>query len=111
MAARADCSRRKVGAVIVDSANRIVASGYNGSPPGGPSCLSGECPRGLSNVDPGSSYDTGPGSCIANHAEANAIIWSSPERLKGASLYITDAPCEGCQRLIKGVGIVDVVYG
>ncbi len=111
VAARADCSRRQVGAVIVDSDNRIVASGYNGSPPGGPSCLSGECPRGRSNVDPGSSYDTGPGSCIANHAEANAIIWSSPERLKGASLYITDAPCEGCQRLIKGVGIVNVVYG
>ncbi len=110
VAARADCSRRKVGAVIVDANNRLVSSGYNGSPPGGPSCLAGQCPRGLSTVAPGSSYDTGPGSCIALHAEQNAIIWASPERLKGATLYITDAPCEGCQRLINGVGIVNVVY-
>lgn len=110
IAGRADCSRRKVGAVIVDANNRMVSSGYNGSPPGGPSCLAGQCPRGQSTVSPGSSYDTGPGSCIALHAEQNAIIWASPERLKGSTLYITDAPCEGCQRLIAGVGIVAVVY-
>lgn len=107
---RADCSRRKVGAVIVDANQRLVSTGYNGSPPGGPSCLAGACPRGSSAVAPGSSYDTGPGSCIALHAEQNAIIWASPERLKGATLYITDTPCEGCQRLINGVGIVNVIF-
>lgn len=110
VSARADCSRRRVGAVIVDRHNRLVSSGYNGSPPGGPSCLNGDCPRGSSNVDPGSSYDTGPGSCIALHAEQNAIIWASPERLQGAVLYCTDEPCQGCQRLIDGVGITDVYW-
>jgi deoxycytidylate deaminase len=38
VAARADCTRRKIGAVILDSEHRIVSTGYNGSPPGGPSC-------------------------------------------------------------------------
>lgn len=110
IAKRADCSRRQVGAVVVDASNRLISSGYNGSPPGGSSCLAGQCPRAASRVDPGSSYDTGPGACIALHAEQNAIIWASPDRLKGATLYITDAPCEGCQRLIKGVGIEHVIF-
>lgn len=106
---RADCSRRRVGAVIVDGQRRVVSSGYNGSPPGGPSCLNGDCPRSNSGVDPGSSYDTGPGACIANHAEANAIIWADPQRMIGATLYITCPPCEGCQRLIAGVGIAKTI--
>jgi dCMP deaminase len=102
---RADCSRRRVGAVIVDSGNRIISTGYNGSPPGGPSCLAGQCPRAASNVAPGSSYDTGPGACIALHAEQNAIIWADPQRLNGATIYVTSQPCDGCYRLIQGVGI------
>lgn len=106
---RADCTRRRVGAVIVDGQRRVVSSGYNGSPPGGPSCLDGDCPRSNSSVAPGSSYDTGPGACIANHAEANAIIWADPQRMIGATLYITCPPCEGCQRLIAGVGIAKTV--
>lgn len=109
VAARADCSRRQVGALIVDTDHRIVSTGYNGSPPGGKSCLAGECPRAQSDVLPGSSYDTGAGSCVANHAEGNALIWGDPQRFKGATLYCTDEPCEGCSRLIAGVGIERVV--
>lgn len=105
VAARADCSRRQVGAVIVDEHNRLVSSGYNGSPPGGPSCLAGQCPRGASGVEPGSSYDTGAGSCIAVHAEANAIIYGDPSRMRGGTVYVTDKPCDGCQRLIDGMGL------
>ncbi len=107
---RADCSRRRVGAVIVGEDHRIVSTGYNGSPPGGPSCLLGDCPRGNSSVTPGSSYDTGAGSCIAVHAEANAIIWADPSRLAGSTLYCTHAPCDGCGRLIAGAGIVRIVH-
>ena len=107
---RADCSRRKVGAVLVKN-NRIRATGYNGSPPGKPGCLTdGACPRAKSDVLYGSSYDTGPGACIAIHAEQNAILYSTPEERDGATLYITDVPCDGCRRLISGSGIKRVVF-
>ncbi len=110
VAARADCSRRKVGAVIVRE-NRIVSTGYNGAPPGGPSCLAGQCPRGLSDVTPGSSYDTGPGSCVAIHAEGNAILYAGVDGCRGSLLYVTHEPCKGCERLILASGLSSVVYG
>lgn len=110
VALRADCSRRKVGAIVVDSNRRIVASGYNGSPPSGRSCLAGQCPRGRSGVDPGSSYDTGAGSCIAVHAEANALLYAGVDKCRGSTLYVTDAPCQGCTRLIYAARIERVVY-
>ena len=107
---RADCSRRQVGAIIVDSSQRIVSSGYNGGPPKGPSCLKGECPRGNSTVEPGSSYDTGPGSCIATHAEVNCLLYSSFDRRVGGTIYITDAPCEGCRKVLQNSKLSKVVW-
>lgn len=137
---RGECTRRQVGAVIVDSRrHRIVegGTGYNGAPAGKPSCLDGACPRGLhypagvdgsptygmvfvdrcgcgddwpcpDSAQDGSSYDTGAGSCIAVHAEANALL-TSGLRSVGATLYVTDTPCDGCRRLIAGAGIQRVV--
>lgn len=44
---RADCTRRRVAAIIVGERNLQVSQGYNGAPPGEPGCLSaGACPRG-----------------------------------------------------------------
>lgn len=112
VSARADCTRRKVGAIIV-LGDDIVSTGYNGAPKGDPGCLSsGACPRGqLSNLElaPGSSYDTGTGACIALHAEQNAIIRAG-RLCRGATLYITHEPCDGCARLIKGAGISRIVF-
>lgn len=108
VSSRADCSRLKVGAVIVRD-NRIVSCGYNGAPAGVPGCLAGNCPRANSSVPPGSSYDTGPGTCIAIHAEANAIIYAGQNNCLGSTLYCTQTPCEGCHRLIKAAGIRKVV--
>lgn len=111
-AIRADCTRRQVGAVIVLS-DRVVSTGYNGAPAGKPGCLSaGACPRGQltkGELAPGSSYDTGPGACIALHAEQNAILRAGLE-CRGATLYITHEPCDGCERLIAGSGIYRVVF-
>ena len=109
VALRSDCTRRKVGAVVVRD-HRIVATGYNGAPPGGGSCEQGDCPRSLSGVEPGSSYDTGPGSCIAVHAEANAVVYAGREASKGSLLYLTHEPCEGCKKLIEAAGIEEVIY-
>lgn len=106
---RGDCLRRRVGAVLLDSHHRIVGAGYNGSPPGGPSCLAGGCPRAFSGVGPGSSYDTGPGRCIALHAEFNAIVDAGLRLVRGTTMYVTETPCVGCDRLIQGSGIEKVV--
>lgn len=112
VSARADCTRRKVGAIIVKG-DRIVSTGYNGAHAGAPGCLSaGACPRGqmsITDVLPGSSYDTGSGACIALHAEQNAILRAGLE-CRGAILYLTDQPCDGCRRLIKGSGIAFVIF-
>lgn len=132
VATRADCTRRKVGAVILDTEQRVASTGYNGSPPGGPSCLRGECPRGQhyrvprdsgpdvcacgkfwpcpDAVEPGASYDTGAGACVALHAEQNAILYADRARLDGATLYLTDAPCDGCMRMIKATRIARIVW-
>jgi dCMP deaminase len=133
-----DCTRRQVGAVITDTRRRVVITGYNGSPPGGPSCLAGACPRGQHYLiprrlrldastaaqcacgarwpcplaaGPGSSYDTGPGTCIALHAEMNCAIYADPLRLPGATIYVTHEPCDGCARVIAGSGITRTVWG
>lgn len=107
VAARADCTRRAVGCVIVDVDRRVLGTGYNGSPPGGPSCLAGECPRGQQTYDevPAfSNYD----SCIAVHAEANALLFARAS-CKGATAYVTTAPCPSCAKLLAGAGVVRTV--
>lgn len=110
---RADCRRRKAGAVIVKD-NRIVATGYNGAPAGKPGCLDGACPRGLLDGDQVaaySSYDTGPGACISIHAEGNALLHSEYERVRGGTIYTTPGrPCLGCAKLVAGSGLVRVVW-
>lgn len=109
LSARGDCRRSQVGALILDDHHRIIGSGYNGSEPGGPSCLAGECPRAFTDVEHGSSYDSGPGACIALHAEQNAIMDAGVRNCRGAVMYVTRQPCDGCLRMIKGAGIVRVV--
>lgn len=111
--ASAQCRRRRIGAVIVKQ-NRIVGTGYNGSPRGQLSCLAGACPRGkLSEEElaPYSSYDSGPGKCVAVHAEVRAILDTPRNLLAGSIMYVTDEPCWGCSLLIQEVGIVKVVCG
>ena len=100
---RSSCERSKVGAVVVTKHNRIASLGYNDSPAGKPGCRT--CPRRTSTVAPGSDYS----NCIAIHAEANALLYCDREDLIGADLYITRAPCYGCQKLIAATGIVRVV--
>lgn len=110
VAARADCRRRRVGAVLV-SEHRIVATGYNGAPSGGPSCLAGQCPRGLQNaVAPGSSYDTGADACVALHAEQNCLLYADRSRAEAATIFITHEPCDGCRRMIAGSGVRRAVW-
>jgi dCMP deaminase len=108
VSARGECSRRKVGAVIVSN-KTIVSTGYNGAASGEKSCLDGACPRAESDATPGTGYASS--GCTVIHAEANAIIRAGRERCLGATIYITDAPCELCRPLIHAAGIARIVSG
>lgn len=110
VSSRADCTRAQHGAVVVKD-HRIVATGYNGAPAGRPGCASdGMCPRGQSDVPSLSSYDSGPGMCIAVHAEANALLYSDRAGTEGSTVYITGPPCGGCEKLMMGAGVASAKW-
>lgn len=90
------CKRRKVGALIVKD-NMIISDGYNGTP------------AGFENVCEDENNITKP---YVLHAEANAItkIARSNNNSEGATLYVTDAPCIECAKLIIQAGIRKVFY-
>ena len=85
----------QVGAVITDENNRIIATGYNGFPPG---CDDTSLP----NLRP----DKYP---FMVHAEINAIS-SSRQDIRGATLYVTWSPCRECAKAIITAGVKKVVY-
>ena len=90
------CERRKVGALIVKD-KMIISDGYNGTP------------AGFENVCEDENHLTKP---YVLHAEANAItkIARSGNNSEGATLYVTDAPCIECSKLIIQSGIKNVFY-
>lgn len=104
---RGTCVRRKHGAVVVKG-RRIVATGYNGGPAGYPHCEDGGCPRAMARPE-----ERAVERCIEIHAEANALLFTSPDEREGATLYSTDAPCFECAKLIanSGIGLVIAAGG
>lgn len=109
MSFRSTCSRRQVGAVLVQD-NRIISTGYNGSPPGEPHCIDGGCPRGKfthEEIPANADYNEHP--CVAVHAEANALLRAGHSASKGGTLYVTTEPCQQCWNLIKAAEIKEVV--
>jgi dCMP deaminase len=73
----------------------------------------------LNTAKPGEPY-TGAQSCIAVHAEANALIHGDATRYRGGTIYVvsigpdgklheSQAPCDGCANLIAGGGVVRTV--
>ena len=95
------CSKKQYAAFILAPNNRVVGFGYNGSPPGHPHCNQGGCPRLTEQSSPGTTYD----NCIANHAEANALLWSDSISRQDGTLIINGPPCFGCCKLIASSGI------
>jgi dCMP deaminase len=88
---RATCNRAKVGVVVVDQDHMILATGYNGAPPGMPHCPVDEdlkpethCPRSI-------------------HAEQNVMGHAARRgtRLEGATWYMWPfGPCPSCALLL-----------
>ena len=107
VAARSNCSRRQVAAVLVRDC-RIISTGYNGTPRGVRNCSDGGCPRCNSDTPSGHGLH----ECLCSHAEENSIVQAAYHgfAVKGATLYTTFSPCLQCAKMIINAGIVEVVY-
>jgi len=99
------CSKKQYAAVVLEETGRVIGFGYNGSPPGMGHCSEGFCPRLSMNSANGSVYD----NCIAQHAEANALLWTDPAQRAGATLIVNGPPCFGCAKQIASSGVRKVV--
>lgn len=114
---RGTCLRRNFGAIIVNN-DQIVSTGYTGAPRGRKNCSDlGVCIRSEKNVPRGERYEL----CRSVHAEANAIINASRERMLGSTLFLVGKEvstgeyvnnpnsCAMCKRMIINAGIDNVI--
>jgi len=132
-----DPGRHGVGAVLVRN-HRIIAGGYNGSPPGQPHCsdpdtyreceacggrdqeyVAGDRVCSCSGsqaylVEKHGGHLMVDGHCVRTiHAERNALLQCALDGVSpnGASLYVTASPCYDCAKDIIRSGIIEVYYG
>lgn len=107
--ARANCMGNRVGAIIVRE-NRIISTGYNGTPSGMQNCLDGGCHRCSCRdaYPPGVGYDL----CICVHAEQNALLSAARFGIsvQGGSVYTTLQPCFGCMKELLQARIQKVYF-
>jgi len=107
VASRSNCCRRQVAAVLVLD-QRIISTGYNGTPRGITNCCDGGCERCNSDVPSGTDLH----QCLCSHAEENSIVQAAYHGIavKGATLYTTFSPCLQCAKMIINAGIKEVVF-
>jgi len=90
----------QVGAVIVDSNNRVVGLGYNGFPRG---CDDNKFPWERE----GEYLDTKYAYVV--HAELNAIL-NANKLIENCRLYVSLFPCNECSKAIIQSGIKEIIY-
>ena len=107
VAKRSTCRRRQVGAILVKD-KRILATGYNGAPPGISHCLDVGCLREQEQIPSGERHEL----CRGLHAEQNTIIQAAYHgvSIKGSSLYCTNLPCSICMKMLISAGIGKIIY-
>jgi len=102
---RSTCTRRQIGAIIVNDVGEIKSTGYNGNPRGMPHCDEMGCIRDKLGIPSGTRLET----CTAVHAEQNALIQAGTFS-RGSTLYSTIVPCPICARMIMNAQVTRVVY-
>ena len=113
---RSTCLRRSYGAVIVKN-DEVISTGYVGAPRGRANCSDlGYCIRAELKIPRGERYEL----CRSVHAEANAIISASRDKMIDSTLYLTGVErdgsyvsnsccCSMCKRMVINAGIREVV--
>ncbi len=109
-ATRSTCYSRPVGAVIVRD-KRVLATGYNGAPPGAwhctdeKQCFWRQAENQVSGIEPKELSR-------AIHAEMNAIAHSARNGIsvEGGTLYATLSPCINCFKVLISAGIKNVFF-
>ncbi len=111
VATRATCPRKRLGAVIVKD-KRIIATGYNGSPPGIAHCDEAGCKLAPTLYVIDGKHKVVDHCVRTLHAEQNAIIQCAKHGASadGATLYVTINPCYSCAKMIAAAGIRRLVY-
>ena len=107
VAKRATCDRGRSGALIARN-NRILSTGYVGSPPGLPHCDEiGHLMKKMVDED-----GTVREHCVRTiHAEQNAIIQAAKygPSIEGSTIYCKMEPCRVCAMMIISAGIKRIV--
>ena len=103
VATRGSCVRRKVGAVIVDSRNVFLESGYNGKAAGIINCLDSPCEGAY--APSGTSLE----KCEAIHAEAQCLIRCS-DVMRIHTLYVSCSPCISCVKMLMQTSCMRIVF-
>ncbi|KAL1462207.1 hypothetical protein WDU94_014062 [Cyamophila willieti] len=92
----------KVGAVIVNEANKIVGTGYNGMPIG---CSDDDFPW-----DKNTPNELDSKYLYVCHAEMNAICNKNSADTNNCRIYSSLFPCNECAKFIIQSGIREVIY-
>ena len=100
------CVSHKVGAILVKD-GRILSTGINGTPKKFTNCDQVFCGCGFSREDHHTFSEN-----YEIHAETNAILFAAENgiSIKGAVMYSTLHPCNGCLKMICNSGIRKVLY-
>ena len=106
---KANCLGRRVGAIIVRD-DRIISTGYNGTPEGMRNCLDGGCVRCRERETYKASV--GDDVCICVHAEQNALITAARfgNAVENATVYSTLRPCFDCTKTALQAKLKAVYY-
>ena len=106
---KANCLGRRVGALLVKE-NRIISTGYNGTPEGVENCLDGGCVRckDKQTYQASVGYDV----CICVHAEQNALTTGARFgiSIEGATAYSTMRPCFDCTKALLQAKVTGIYY-